>query len=240
MVPHCGFDLFALIMNDVEHLFMCLLAIYKLSIGVWIYLWAFYFVPLNYISVFVPVPYCLDDCGFVVEPKVRSLLNLSCIFSILVSRLFMCNYILFSRFGSFSLSLFRILYQDLDLSLTPLVFSLILTVALRILHLYSTDDKTSRLKMKSFSTVRDTQRGSQSYMEKRREYIMRKAGLEETQAGIKIAGRNINNLRYADDTTLTAESEEELKSLLMKEESEKVGLKLNIQKTKIMAFGPIT
>ena len=71
---------------------------------------------------------------------------------------------------------------------------------------------------------------------------MRNAGLEEAQAGIKIAGRNINNLRYADDTTLTAESEEELKSLLMKvkEESEKVGLKLNIQKTKIMASGPIT
>ena len=74
------------------------------------------------------------------------------------------------------------------------------------------------------------------------DYIMRKAGLEEAQAGIKIAGRNINNLRYADDTTLMAESEEELKSLLMKvkEESEKVGLKLNIQKTKIMASGPIT
>ena len=71
--------------------------------------------------------------------------------------------------------------------------------------------------------------------------IMRNAGLEEAQAGIKIAGRNINNLRYADDTTLMAESEEELKSLLMKvkEESEKVGLKLNIQKTKIMASGPI-
>ena len=71
---------------------------------------------------------------------------------------------------------------------------------------------------------------------------MRKAGLEETQAGIKIAGRNINNLRYADDTTLTAESQEELKSLLMKvkEKSEKVGLKLNIQKTKIMASSPIT
>ena len=71
---------------------------------------------------------------------------------------------------------------------------------------------------------------------------MRNAGLEETQAGIKIAGRNINNLRYAGDTTLVAESEEELKSLLMKvkEESEKVGLKLNIQKTKIMASGPIT
>ena len=74
------------------------------------------------------------------------------------------------------------------------------------------------------------------------EYIMRNAGLEEAQAGIKIARRNINNLRYADDTTLMAESEEELKSLLMKvkEGSEKVGLKLNIQKTKIMASGPIT
>ena len=71
---------------------------------------------------------------------------------------------------------------------------------------------------------------------------MRNAGLEEAQAGIKIAGRNINNLRYADDTTLMAESEEELKSLLMKvkEESEKVGLNLNIQKTKIMASSPIT
>ena len=71
---------------------------------------------------------------------------------------------------------------------------------------------------------------------------MRNAGLEEAQAGIKIAGRNINNLRYADDTTLMAGSEEELKSLLMKvkEESEKVGLKLNIQKTKIMASSPIT
>ena len=72
------------------------------------------------------------------------------------------------------------------------------------------------------------------------EYIMRNAGLEEAQAGIKIARRHINNLRYADDTTLMAESEEELKSLLMKEESEKAGLKLNIQKTKIMASGPIT
>ena len=71
---------------------------------------------------------------------------------------------------------------------------------------------------------------------------MRNSGLEEAQAGIKIAGRNINNLRYADDTTLMAESEEELKSLLMKvkEESEKAGLKLNIQITKIMASGPIT
>ena len=72
------------------------------------------------------------------------------------------------------------------------------------------------------------------------EYIMKNAGLEEAQAGIKIAGRNINNLRYADDTTLMAESEEELKSQLVKVESEKVGLKLNIQKTKIMASGPIT
>ena len=71
---------------------------------------------------------------------------------------------------------------------------------------------------------------------------MRNTGLEETQAGIKIAGRNISNLRYADDTTLMAESEDKLKSLLMKvkEESEKIGLKFNIQKTKIMASGPIT
>ena len=74
------------------------------------------------------------------------------------------------------------------------------------------------------------------------EYIKRNAGLEEAQAGIKIAGRNINNLRYVDDTTLVAESEEELKSLLIKvkEDSEKVGLKLNIQKTKVTASGPIT
>ena len=73
-------------------------------------------------------------------------------------------------------------------------------------------------------------------------YLIWSNGLEEAQAGIKIAGRNISNLRYADDTTLMAESEEELKSLLMrvKEEGEKVGLELNIQKTKIMAFGPIT
>ena len=79
-----------------------------------------------------------------------------------------------------------------------------------------------------------------TYMQSK--YIMRNAGLEEAQSGIKIARRNINNLRYADDTTIMAESEEELKSLLMKvkEESEKVGLKLNIQKTKIMASGPIT
>ena len=74
------------------------------------------------------------------------------------------------------------------------------------------------------------------------EYVVQNSGLDDLQAGIKIARRNINNLRYADDTTLMAESEEDLKSLLMevKEESEKVGLKLNIQKTKIMAYGPIT
>ena len=74
------------------------------------------------------------------------------------------------------------------------------------------------------------------------EYIMRNAGLEEAQAGIKIAGRNINNLRYADDTTLMAESEEDIKILLVKvkEESEKIGLELNVHKTKIMAFSPIT
>ena len=74
------------------------------------------------------------------------------------------------------------------------------------------------------------------------EYIMRNTGLDEAQAGIKMTGRNINNLRYTDDTTLMAESERELKGLLMKvkEESEKVGLKLNVQKTKIMASGPIT
>ena len=81
-----------------------------------------------------------------------------------------------------------------------------------------------------------------AYLTHYAEYIMRNTGLEEAQAGIKIAGRNINNLRSADDTTLMAESEEELKSVLMKvkEESEKVGLKLNVQKTKIMASGPIT
>ena len=74
------------------------------------------------------------------------------------------------------------------------------------------------------------------------EHVMQKAGLDEAQAGIKILGRNINNFRYADDTTLMAESEEELKSLLMKvkEENKKAGLKLSIQKTKIMASGPIT
>ena len=81
-----------------------------------------------------------------------------------------------------------------------------------------------------------------AYLTYNAEYIMWNAGLDEAQAEIKIAGRNINNLRYADDTTLMAENEEELKSLLMKvkEESEKVGLKLNIQKTKIIASGPIT
>ena len=81
-----------------------------------------------------------------------------------------------------------------------------------------------------------------SYLNLYEEYIMQNAGLDDTQFEIKIAGRNINNLRYVDDTTLMAESEEELKSLLMKvkEKSEKLGLKSNIQKTKIMASGPIT
>ena len=90
--------------------------------------------------------------------------------------------------------------------------------------------------------VRQGSTSSQCLFNLYAEYIMRNAGLEEAQAGIEISGRNINNLRYADDTTLMAESEEELKSLLMKvkEESEKLGLKLNIQKTKIIASGPIT
>ena len=101
------------------------------------------------------------------------------------------------------------------------------------------------LKLSSFSTPEKVRQGcilSPCLFNFYAEYIMRNAGLEEAQAGIKIAGRNLNNLRYADDTTLMAESEEELKSLLMKmkEESEKVGLKLNIQKTKITASGPIT
>ena len=98
---------------------------------------------------------------------------------------------------------------------------------------------------RSFQTGKGVRQGcilSPSLFNFYAEYIMRNAGLEEAQAGIKFAGWNINNLRYADDTTLMAESEEELKSLLMKvkEESEKGGLKLNIQKTKIMASGPIT
>ena len=89
---------------------------------------------------------------------------------------------------------------------------------------------------------RDVQAGFRKGKGTRAEYIMRNARLDEAQADIKIAGRNINNLRYRDDTTLRAESKGKLKSLLMnvKEESEKVGLKLNIQKTKIMASGPIT
>ena len=99
-------------------------------------------------------------------------------------------------------------------------------------------DTTEQLNNNSKVTVRYGYCLFNSYAE----YIMRNAGLEGTQAGIKIAGRNINHLRYADATTLMAESEEELKSLLMKVkvESEKVSLKLNIQKTKIMASGPIT
>ena len=99
--------------------------------------------------------------------------------------------------------------------------------------------------MDSFQTGKGVQQGctpSPCLFNLYAEYIMRNAGLEEAQAGIKVAGRNINNLKYADDTTLMAESEEEVKSLLMKlkEESEKAGLKLNIQKTKILVSGPIT
>jgi len=107
-----------------------------------------------------------------------------------------------------------------------------------------------QVKMQQLELDMEQQTGSKSGKEYNRpclfylyaEYIMRDAGLDKAQAGIKIAGRNINNLRYADDTTLMAEGKEELKSILMKvkEESEKVGLKLNIQKTKIMASGPIT
>ncbi|XDA88222.1 hypothetical protein R6Z07F_017891 [Ovis aries] len=91
-------------------------------------------------------------------------------------------------------------------------------------------------------TMRSDSPGRIPWKSMAKEYIMRNSGLEEAQAGIKIAGRNVNNLRYADDTTLMAESEEELKSLLtkVKEESEKVDLKLNIQKTKIIASGPTT
>jgi len=91
-------------------------------------------------------------------------------------------------------------------------------------------------------TELDTTEATQQQQQQHAEYIMRNVGLEEAEAGIKIAGRNISNLRYADDTTLMAESEEELKSFLMKvkAENEKVGLKLSIQKTKIMASGPIT
>ena len=101
------------------------------------------------------------------------------------------------------------------------------------------------LKMDSFQTGKGVHQGcvlSPCLFKLYTEYIMKNAGLDKSQAGNKIAGRNINNLRYADNTTLMATSEEELKSLLMKvkEESEKVGLKLNIQKTKITASGPIT
>ena len=94
----------------------------------------------------------------------------------------------------------------------------------------------------TFHSIKASQQLSPCLFNLYAEYIVRNPGLEEAQAGIRIAGRNINDLRYADDTTLMAESEEELKSLLMKvkEESEKVGLKLNIQKTKIMASSPIT
>ena len=121
-----------------------------------------------------------------------------------------------------------------------------LTCLLR--HLYAGQEATVRTGHATtdwFQTGKGVRQGcifSPSLFNLYAEYIMRNAGLEEAQAGIKVAGRNINNLRYADDTTFMAESEEELKSLLMKveEESEKVGLKLNIQKTEIMASGPIT
>ena len=115
-------------------------------------------------------------------------------------------------------------------------------------NLYSGDESTDRTRHGTrdwFQIRKEVHQGctlSPCLFNLYAEYIVRNAGLEEAQAGIKIAGTNINNLRYADDTALMAESEEELKSLLMKvkEESENVGLKLNIQKTKIMASGPIT
>ena len=121
-----------------------------------------------------------------------------------------------------------------------------LTCLLR--HLYAGQEATVRTghgTTDSFQTGKGVYQGcilSPCLFNVYAEYIMRNAGLEEAQAGIKIAGRNIHNLRYADDTTFMAESEQELKSLLMKvkEESEKVGLELNIQKTKIMVSGPIT
>ena len=121
-----------------------------------------------------------------------------------------------------------------------------LTCLLR--NLYAGQEATVRTRHGTtdwFQIVKGVRQGcilSQCLFNLHAEYIMRNAGLDEAQAGIKIAGRNINNLRYADDTILGAQSEEELKSLLMKvkEESEKVGLKLHIQKTKIMASSPIT
>ena len=121
-----------------------------------------------------------------------------------------------------------------------------LTCLLR--NLYASQEATVRTRdgtMNWFQTEKGVHQGcilSPCLFNVYAEYIRRNAGLEEAQAGIKIAGKNINNLRYADDTTFMAESEEELKSLLMKvkEESENVGLKLNIQKTEIMASSPIT
>ena len=112
-------------------------------------------------------------------------------------------------------------------------------------HLYAGQEATVRTGHRTtdwFQIGKGIRQGCPCLFKLYAEYITRNAGLEEAQAGIKIAGRNINNLRYADDSTLVAEREEELKSLLMKVkvESEKVGLKLNIQKTKIMASGPIT
>ena len=121
-------------------------------------------------------------------------------------------------------------------------------ITCRLRNLYAGQEATVRTRhgtMDWFKTGKRVRQGcllSLCLFNLKAEYIMRNAGLEETKTGIKIAGRNINNLRYADDTSLMAESKEELKSLLMKvkEENEKAGLKLNIQKTKIMASSPIT
>ena len=131
---------------------------------------------------------------------------------------------------------------------SPLTFKIIIDSDVLLRNLYAGQETTVRTGHGTtdwFQIGKGVHRGyilSPCLFNLQAEYIMRNAGLEETQAGIKIAGRNINNLRYADDTTFTAESEEELKSLLMKvkEESEQVCLKLNIQKTKIMASGSIT
>ena len=117
-------------------------------------------------------------------------------------------------------------------------FTLYISITRHLYHIYIYYFYEKLKQEKTFKEISFQNYGTITLVE----YIMRNTGLEEAQAGVKIAGRNINDLRYADDTTLMAESEQELKSLLMKvkEESEKVGLKLNIQKTKIMASGPIT
>ena len=117
-------------------------------------------------------------------------------------------------------------------------FTLYISITRHLYHIYIYYFYEKLKQEKTFKEISFQNYGTITLVE----YIMRNTGLEEAQAGVKIARRNINNLRYADDTTLIAESEEEIKSLLMKvkEENEKVGLKLNIQKTKIMASGPIT